>query len=206
MITEIREKYNGQSITLIYDDGHVENYDKMSIEASHHVVVNGLPEHLYELERMCCNVNTFTCLFAAAYGKLEHLKVLHDIDPTLFIVRATDLAAENGNIECLQYLLGVKCPFRMESVYLAAKNGHLECLKLIIDHDRHHFKYASCLVTHEKKFGLSTMIVAAENGHLKCLVYLYEAGFAFNYHVTEAAHKNKHRDCANFIIGVTPRR
>lgn len=181
-----------RNVEIIFRDDCYFSFSKNTSAASCCVVEYGSPDQLIELDKIHCCIDKTTCEAAAKHNKLGHLKIIREIKPKLLTIEIVNIASENGSIECLEYLLGVKCPFGISTINAAARKGHLKCLEVIISHDRKVFKYASCLATHNRNLGFSTVMAAAENGQLKCLVYLVNAGFEVNSQVEQAARKNCH--------------
>jgi hypothetical protein len=211
-ITEIKEVHTGnitewcgvnkQGVIMTLMNGDRIIAQKDCPLASYYVVGYGSLDQLRQFNDLRCLIDTTTCEFAAKHNKLAHLKLINEIKPKLLTISVVNTASENGNVECLEYLLSIGCSFGISTVNAAVKNGQLECLKVLVDHDRKVFKRSSCLVSRDRKLGLSSTLIAAENGHLKCLVYLFNAGFALNYQVEQIARDNGHGDCADFLFGV----
>ncbi|USE34281.1 ankyrin repeat domain-containing protein [Endozoicomonas sp. SCSIO W0465] len=91
------------------------------------------------------------------------------------------LAAENGHLECLEWLLemGAKINARVRSstnratpLHLAAENGHLECLKRLVE--------LGADVNAANKNGETALHLAAYNGHVECLKQLIREGTNLN--------------------------
>ena len=76
------------------------------------------------------------CASAAEMRRLQCLKWLREEAGCEWNLYASDRAAENGNLECLQYLRENGCQWTDHTVAWAAQGGHLECLKYLREHEK----------------------------------------------------------------------
>jgi ankyrin repeat protein len=142
------------------------------------------------------------CVHAAANGHLDCLKYLHeevylplDVEHPYEDLEFSidEVAAENGHLHILEYLVGLNYSVRdRDACFLAAQNGHLDCLRYL----------------HEvAKAPLDFRWIAeraAENGNLHILKYLVECGFdEFDedaYFVAELAASYGHLHILEYLV------
>ena len=91
---------------------------------------------------------------------------------------STATAAEQGNLDVLQYLHENGCPWNESTCAWAARGGHLDVLKYLHDN--------GC------PWDEDTCFMAAEGGHLHVLKYAHEKGCPWNEGTCIAAAKGGH--------------
>ena len=124
-----------------------------------------------------CPWHNATCELAAENGELQCLKYAHVMGcPWVEVTCGT--AAANGHLACLKYAHEHGCPWDERTCAGAAENGHLECLQYA--HDK------GC------PWDESTCKVAADKGHLACLKYAHEHGCQWDGDTREGAAENGH--------------
>lgn len=96
------------------------------------------------------------------------------------------IAADNGDMEILQYLWDLHCPTDRMAGVLAAKRGHLHVLKFL--YDKH------CIINEK------TMDAAAEGGHLDCITFLHSTGVMWDKVTVHQATLFNHLDCLIFLL------
>ncbi len=103
------------------------------------------------------------CNRVALTNKLELLKWAREEKECKWNKLTINRAAEQGNLEMVQYCVAKKCPIDKRACAYAAFNGHLECLKYL----REEVKAPWC----------SGTAYCAIYGHLHILEYLIERKF-----------------------------
>jgi hypothetical protein len=113
-------------------------------------IVRCLVDEGYSLPGTACDI-------AAAENHLPMLQYLHVERGSSCSVKTSLLAAHNGSLDCLNYLLeaGFVGP---DVCAMAAANGELECLR--------------CAHTHGCR--LCTCVMSIENNHFDCFIYCCE--------------------------------
>ena len=94
-------------------------------------------------------------------------------------------AAQNGHLQCLQYLREQGCPWDEYIPAIAARNGHLHCLRYLREQGCPWNEYAPDW--------------AVRNGHLHCLRYLREQGCPWNSQAPTNAAQNGHLQCLQYL-------
>ena len=141
-------------------------------------------------EEKKCEWDYRTIKAAAIQGNLEMIKYcVANECPMNEWAWACAEAAENGHLECLEYLHeDAKAPWDFWTASLAAQSGHLHILEYLVE--RKYDEYA--------EFSCSN---AAENGHLDCLKYLRETVKApWNAQAVRYAHQNNHPKCLQYLL------
>ena len=139
-------------------------------------------------EEKKCDWDEWTINKAAEQGNLEMVQycVANECPMNEW---ACGNAAENGHLECLKYLREeAKAPWDSQTANTAAQNGHLHILEYLVE--RKFDKYSECVC-----------VCAAQNGHLDCLVYLRETAKApWIDDAVYRAHKFNHRECLQYLL------
>lgn len=101
------------------------------------------------------------------------------------IKKSTYLAAQNGNVACLELLLAhsampnlATTEYGSTPAYIAALYGHAACLKLLLEHGAE-----PNLATTD--YGVTPAYIAAQNGHEACLKLLLEHDANPNFATTD---------------------
>ena len=134
----------------------------------------------YALAKGCPQPLESLCAHAAAAGKIECLKHLHECGFVWDIYTCMSASAY-GNMECLKYAHENGCPWNYKTLLYASKNGHIDILKYAHEH--------GC-PWHE-----DVCEVAAQYGRLKCLKYAHENGCPWDTKTCEIAAQNYNIDC-----------
>ena len=123
-------------------------------------------------------------LIAAQCGEVICLQYLleHGCSQSAELCEA---AAEGGNLECLQYLHIIGCPWDAAACSAAARCGELECLQYLHEQD--------C------PWDATACAAAAECGRLDCLQYLHEHGCAWDLTASQAAAQNEQFECSRYL-------
>ena len=156
------------------------------------------------------------CYKFARTNKLELLKWAREEKKCDWDEWTINKAAEQGNLEMVQYCVANECPMDEIACGNAAENGHLECLKYLHEEakapwDSRPAEYVArngqlhileYLV--ERKYDKYNELAcewAAMYGHLDCLKYLHETAKApWNYLAVRGAHKNNHAECLQYLL------
>ena len=161
-------------------------------------------------------LKTSFCWRVAHTNKLELLKWAREEKKCKWNERTINAAAEQGNLEMVQYCVANECPIDAWACALAADGGQLECLKYLREEAKApwdsstatfaakngHLHILEYLV--ERKFdqySVNACVYAAMTGHLDCLKYLHETAKApWNDWSVYHAHKNNHLDCVQYLL------
>lgn len=123
------------------------------------VEANNVPMLQYFVEKGYSCYHTH--IHAVAYGRIDCLKYLHEVNCP-WNVSLCSMAASEGHLDCLKYLHENQCPWDVCTCEYAAANGHLTCLRYAHEH--------GC------PWNKRTYILALEKRHYHCLTYLHEHG------------------------------
>jgi hypothetical protein len=99
---------------------------------------------------------------AAARHSLPMLRALNALHGAYTDLMPMHNAAEEGNLECMQYLHALGFPWDVDTAWRAAYKGHILCLQFM--HER------GCPLDYR------TVFWAAVRGHIACLRYAHENG------------------------------
>lgn len=123
---------------------------------------------------------------AASCGQLEMLTLLHQRGHP-WTEAACTVAAEKGNVQCLQYLCENGCVFDSNDLLMvAAEKGHLDCLKFI---------YQRCLIWPAK-----IAVEASKRGHLRLLEFAVDHACTLSSEASTIATLNGHVECLEYLI------
>ena len=103
---------------------------------------------------------------ASLMGNEDGLRYLLDNRISLYDASCRISSAKN-DIECLQFLHEVGCPWNEQTCYHAAKHGQLDCLKYAHEHGCNWNEW--------------TTYYACINQHQECLTYAMENGCKMNF-------------------------
>jgi len=109
-------------------------------------------------------------------------------------------AAEQGNLEMLQYCFEHECPLDDYTAVCAAHNGHLDCLKFLIEDAKVDWydqmacaaaegghleilRYCASKKECQMTSNANVMIFAAFGGHIGCVNYLHQIGVPWSEEV-----------------------
>jgi hypothetical protein len=122
------------------------------------------------------NCSESTCIAAVSCGYLECLKFAHaHITFELnVIINICDIAAQNGHVDCLHYLMNNSCTPTSRTLSAAASMGHLDCVRYLL-YNRCDWDIAVC---------------TAAATHISCLRYLYRYGLTWDASCATAAANN----------------
>jgi hypothetical protein len=127
------------------------------------------------------------CAAAAQEDQLECLQYLHEQGCPL-TATVCSKAAEGGHLDCLAFAIENACPIHEEHVFeLAARNGHLDCLQLVHEHVGH--------------IGSEVMNQAAGNVNddVECVQYLREQGVEWDEDTCVAAATAGNADVLEYL-------
>jgi len=159
---------------------------------------------------------TYFCWEVAKTNKLELLKWAREEKECEWDYKTINTAAEQGNLEMVQYCVANQCPINEYACAFAANDGHLECLKYLREEAKApwgwktaswaalngHLHILEYLV--ERKFDQfweDACAYAAENGHLDCLKYLRETAKApWDEEAVRGAHENNQLECLQYLL------
>ena len=159
---------------------------------------------------------TYFCWEVAKTNKLELLKWAREEKECEWDYKTINTAAEQGNLEMVQYCVANQCPINEYACAFAADGGHLECLKYLREEAKApwgwktaswaalngHLHILEYLV--ERKFDQfweDACAYAAENGHLDCLKYLRETAKApWDEEAVRGAHENNQPECLQYLL------
>lgn len=110
----------------------------------------------YFLDRSYCKNRIH---LIAKYGSLKWLKYAWNS-------QTYEIAAENGHLDCLQYVHEKGCPWGEETFLYTAKYGHLNFLH--------------CVHKHGCSWNKNNCYWVSRNSHLCCLQYTLENGCHWN--------------------------
>lgn len=161
-------------------------------------------DYVYSSENTSC-----PRYYYSHYGLLRSLKRLSVNQMDHY---TTQLAADNGHIECLRYADEMGCGWSWEASDRAAMNGHLECLQYVLSRTGS-FGYATdvaalggsleclkCAFKHEGGWTVWTATHAMMGGNLDCLRYAHENGCSWDKNSTSHAVKNQKWECLEYAI------
>ncbi len=149
-------------------------------------------------------------------NKLELLKWAREEKECEWDYKTINTAAEQGNLEMVQYCVANQCPMDGRACAYAAESGNLEILKYLHEEAEAawdlrtatwaarngHLHILEYLV--ERKFDQYNEVPcrwAAMNGHLDCLKYLHETAKApWNSLAVREAHRNNHSECLQYLL------
>jgi ankyrin repeat protein len=159
---------------------------------------------------------TYFCWKVAQTNKLELLKWAREEKECEWDYKTINTAAEQGNLEMVQYCVANQCPIDKYACAYAASQGHHECLKYLHEEVKApwdsqtalwaakygHLHILEYLVERKyDKFDEVPCRWAAMNGHLDCLKYLHETAKApWDYWAVREAHENKHPECLQYLL------
>lgn len=144
--------------------------------------------------------------------KLEYLKT-HISEFTYKSEKYVNIAAENGDLECMKWLISKGSTVGKNVFCYAAKYGRLDCIKWLHENGYPWSKYTlshaafgghlECLkYAHASGGGSQEFAVcqnAAMNGYLECLIYAFTNGFICDVSVSANAGKNGHFECLKYL-------
>ena len=156
------------------------------------------------------------CCEVAQTNKLELLKWAREEKKCEWDHLTITMAAEQGNLEMVQYCVANECPIDGLLCASAAENGHLECLKYLCEEakapwdsrtaawaaENGHLHILEYLVERKyDKYDAYACERAAEKGHLDCLKYLREtAKVPLGSEAVRKSHKNNHTECVQYLL------
>ena len=159
------------------------------------------------------------CCLVAKTNKLELLKWIRE--EKKWDDRTINTAANQGNLEMVKYCVANECPIDEWACKFAAQNGHLECLEYLREEGKApwdeytalraaqngHLHILEYLV--ERKYdGYNAWACnawacerAAENGHLDCMKYLHETAKApWDSEAVFWAHETNRTECLQYLL------
>jgi hypothetical protein len=158
---------------------------------------------------------TYFCWEVAKTNKLELLKWAREEKECEWDYKTINTAAEQGNLEMVQYCVANQCPINEYACAYAAESGNLEILKYLREEVKAPWGWntANCAAENGHLHILEYLVerkydqfdyacwYAAEHGHLDCLKYLHETAKApWSYLGVHNAHYNKHPECLQYIL------
>lgn len=193
-------------------------------ECGHLNILKFLREGLNKnLKWIPCQWDFLACWVASREGNLKCLKYAYEnmyIDDRMRQSSILEVAANNGQLHCVKYLLSKFSFYSREYIISAARSGNLICLKylhnyFINDIDMNKFfgefspifsavKSGNLSVLkflHESGYLLSqyAFIYACELGNLEFVEYMYENGCIILYQCMYAAVKSNSLSIVNFF-------
>jgi hypothetical protein len=171
--------------------------------------------------KACAMDQAWFCYFVAGTNKLEFLKWAREVKKCDWDDQTINMAANKGNLEMLKYCFANDCPCdEKRACVLAAKQGHLDCLRFLLDklkpsreveisvtkdaayHGRLDIlKY--CIEERKITDRLEgCLMCAAGEGKLSCLKYLVEEAKA-PLNITEfvcVARFREYYECENYLL------
>ena len=159
---------------------------------------------------------TWFCVKVAQTNKLELLKWAREEKKCKWNERTINAAAEQGNLEMVQYCVANECPIDAWACALAADGGQLECLKYLREEAKApwdsetaagaakfcHLHILEYLV--ERKYDQYSewaCMDAAKFGHLDCLQYLHETAKApWDSRAVRYAHERNRTECVQYLL------
>ena len=121
----------------------------------------------------------------ATEGYLDILEWFFDEMKARWTLKYSDIAAKNGHLEMVKYLLKKKKNFSNKAIDYAAENGHLEVVKLL------HSK--------RKKGTVDAIDHSSKNGHLEVVKFLFGKGHDCTNKAIGWAAKNGHLDVVKYL-------
>ena len=131
---------------------------------------------------------TWFCVKVAQTNKLELLKWAREEKKCKWNERTINAAAEQGNLEMVQYCVANECPIDAWACALAADGGQLECLKYLREEAK-------------APWDSRTAAWAAEYGQLHILEFLVELNYdQFSTYACNNAANSGHLDCLKYLL------
>lgn len=146
---------------------------------------NSLRSLIYICTKLNKNSTLYLSQVAAENGSLECLIYVHENGNEVTFDTFCG-AIKYGRIDCLKYLYENGCPYRMDSIDTAVDYNQLKCVIYLRDKG---FPWNE---------GTST--IAAMNGNLKMLMYLHENGCPWNESTILGASLSDSNDCLLYAV------
>ena len=158
---------------------------------------------------------TYFCWEVAKTNKLELLKWAREEKECEWDYKTINTAAEQGNLEMVQYCVANQCPINEYACAYAAESGNLEILKYLREEVKAPWGWntANCAAENGHLHILEYLVerkydqfdyacwYAAEHGHLDCLKYLHETAKApWNLWAMREAHANNQTECLQYLL------
>jgi hypothetical protein len=167
------------------------------------------------------------CPFLAQNGRVELLKWAVTRGGFRYDAVSTEMAAQCGQLECLQYLREIGCVWNMIALERACEFGHLECVKYIcesedcpwvepdwLDHylipaiEKGHLSIIAYMnsphiLERFSENGKNTNLLclyAAQAGRLDALTYAHQNGWLWDSEVTLSASHAGRLDCLMYAV------
>ncbi|CAL6339578.1 unnamed protein product [Bathycoccus prasinos] len=159
---------------------------------------------------------TYFCWEVAKTNKLELLKWAREEKECEWDYKTINTAAEQGNLEMVQYCVANQCPINEDACAYAAESGNLEILKYLREEAKvpwdlrtaawaafkGHLHILEYLVERKfDKYDACACMLAAKYGRLNCLKYLRETAKApWDYMAVQRAHENNQLECLQYLL------
>lgn len=154
--------------------------------------------------RPCTTKDYLLC--CARDGNIPYLEAMRD----MWSAELTEVAAESGQLECLEHLLENGCPWEVSAIHAASSSGNLSCLKYL--HEESVLSTCelgsdSYSVTCRDDYEATCHAVGGRRGpstnaHLACLIYLHKCGYGIGPDTATTAAECGDLECLRYLLEV----